>query len=116
MKPEPRRISMPFECLEVALEAVRAVKPVIDQIAKHDPESAGQLRRSAGSVPRHIAEARERGGRDRTYRYGVARGEAGESVVTIRTAIGWDHCSEALAAPSLALFDRVRAMLWRLTH
>ena len=107
---------MPFECLEVALEAVRAVKPVIDQIAKHDPELAKQLRSSAGAVPRNIAEARERGGRDRTYRYVVARGEAGESVTSIRIALGWQYCTEELAAPSLALFDRVRAMLWRLTH
>ena len=107
---------MPFDCLEVALEAVRVTKPVVDQIAKHDPDLAKQLRRSSGSVPQNIAEGRERVGRDQPHAYRIASGEAGESVASIRIALAWGYVGEELAAAPLALFDRVRAMLWRLTH
>jgi len=107
---------MAFECLEVAHEAVRALREVIDEIARRDPAQADQVRRALHSVVHNLAEGRYRAGRDRPHAYRVAAGSAAEVVAGVRIAVDWAHVDAARAAPGLALLDRVLAMCWRLTH
>jgi four helix bundle protein len=103
-----------FEAYEVALELVRAMRPVVEAVARHDRELAIQMRRAASSVPLNIAEGSQRAGKDRLHHYRIAAGSAAEVASALRVASAWGYSGEAPAAAKLA--DRVGAMLWRLTH
>ncbi len=105
-----------FDCLECAHEIVKALRLVVPSVASHDGKLADQLRRAASSVPLNVAEGRERGGRDRVYHYRVALGSAAEVVSVLRIAGDWGYVDAADLAPALEALDRVRQMLWRLTH
>jgi len=107
---------MSFDALFVATEAVRHVRKPLELIALHDGDLANQVRRAATSVPLNIAEGRERAGRDRAHHYRVARGSAAEVVAALGVAVALGYLDDAAAADALGALDRVRAMLWRLTH
>ncbi len=46
----------------------------------------------------------------------MAAGSADEVIASLRVAEAFGHLPATVTAPSLALCDRVLAMLWRLTH
>ncbi len=107
---------MPFQVLEVAVELVSALRAPVAAIAAKDADLARQLRRAASSVPLNIGEGNQRCGGDRIHHFRIAAGSAAETAAALRVAEAWG-CAEAdLLEPALALCDRVRAMLWRLTH
>ena len=105
-----------FDCLECAHQVVRSMRGLVPRIAVCDGKLADQLRRAATSVPLNVAEGRERGGRDREYHYRVALGSAAEVVSALRIARDWGYVEEAEVEEAMAGLDRVRPMLWRLTH
>jgi four helix bundle protein len=105
-----------FDALEVALELIAAVGPVLDRVAQRDRDLASQLRRATASVPSNISEGAQRRGADRLYHYRIAAGSAAEARTALAIAQSWRYVEpQSLQAP-LALLDRVLAMLWRLTH
>ncbi len=86
-------------------------------LERRDPSLAVQLRRAAASVSLNLAEGRRRTGKDRdSHLWRVAAGSANEVVAALRVAEAFGYLTDDAAAPSLALCDRVLAMLWRLTH
>ena len=105
-----------FEALEVALQFVEAVAPVVKIVAQHDKDLARQLRRSATSAANNTAEGNKRIGGDRLHAFRVASGEAAEAVASLRMAVTWDYVSATSVAPARALEDRLQAMLYRLRH
>ncbi len=107
---------MPFEVFEVAVELVAALRAPAAAIAAKDADLARQLRRAAASVPLNIGEGNQRCGGDRIHHFRIAAGSAAETVAALRVAHAWGYAEADTLAPPLALCDRVRAMLWRLTH
>ena len=107
---------MPFHVYEVAVELVAALRAPVAAIAARDPDLARQLRRAATSVPLNISEGNERRGGDRLHHFRIAAGSAAETVAALRVAAAWGYADGAALASALALCDRVKAMLWRLTH
>ena len=107
---------MPFDAFDVALEMVRSLRQPLAAITERDPALAQQLRRAAASVPLNLSEGRRRTGRDRIHLWRIAAGSADEVVASLRVAEAFGHLDPAATAPTLALCDRVLAMLWRLTH
>src|SRR5512138_3557391 len=105
-----------FEVFEVAVELVAALRAPIASIAAHDPDLARQLRRAAASVPLNIGEGNQRRGGDRLHHFRIAAGSAAETVAALRVAQAWSYADGDALAAALALCDRVKAMLWRLTH
>ena len=65
-----------FQVLEMAIEVVREVAPLVVKVQKKDVDLARQMRRCAASVPANIAEGRARRGRDRNHLWRVAMGSA----------------------------------------
>ena len=63
----------------VVLEWLKALRPLIEQIARHDRELAKQLRSSSSSVVLNLGEGMHSRGGHRTNAYGVALREMGES-------------------------------------
>lgn len=48
----------------VALDLIRALRPVVAQLRKHSPEAADQVERAASSIVHNLAEGSRRNGRD----------------------------------------------------
>ena len=107
---------MPFEVFEVAVELVAALRAPVVAIAARDADLAKQLRRAAASVPLNIGEGNQRCGGDRIHHFRIAAGSAAETVAALRVAQAWGYAGGESLAGALVLCDRVRAMLWRLTH
>ena len=105
---------MAFDCLEVAHQAAEQIGPIVRVIAQHDRELAVQLRRAAISMVSNIDEAAGNGAGRKAEHFRYAFGSAREACSQLRLAKAWGYVGD-VAAP-LALLDRVRAMLWRLTR
>ena len=70
----------------VTLDWLKALRPLIDQIARHDRELAKQLRCSSASVVLNLGEGMHSRGGHRTNAYGVALREMGESYSALQSA------------------------------
>ena len=100
-----------FHVLEVALELVRVVAPLV---ARMDPDLRRQVRKALASVPANVGEGNRRVGRDRGYLFRVALGSADEVRVHLRTAEAFGYLGAGEIAAGVELADRVCAMLYRL--
>jgi four helix bundle protein len=99
---------------QVALEAVRKLRPVVERIHRHDRGLADQLKRAASSVVLNLAEAAYNNAGHRRCRLESARGSANEARAALSVACAWAYISEAEASAVDALYDRVLAMTYRL--
>ena len=90
----------------VALDLLSALRPIVSQIQRHDPDLARQLRKASTSVPLHIAEGSFARGGNRPAKYQIAVGEARESLACCHVA---ERCGyiAALDERVAALFREV---------
>jgi four helix bundle protein len=102
--------------IEVALEAAGIAIALVDHLPSKYPSIADQVIRSASSVPANLAEGRGRFGKDRQYHFRVAFGSAREIDVHLRLILAVASVDRQQTQKAIALFDRVRAMTWRLMH
>ena len=107
---------MAFEVFEVAVQMVGSIREPLVVLVRRDPDLARQVRRAAASVALNIGEGRRRAGKDRVHLWRVAAGSADEVVTALRVAEAFGYLRGPDVGASLALCDRVLAMLWRLTH
>jgi four helix bundle protein len=103
-----------FECLEVAHEAVGSIRGIVAMVARRDRAMADQMRRAAVSIVSNIDEAAGVEGARRVDHFRIALGSSRELSSQLRLALSWGLVDNV--STSLDLLDRVRAMLWRLTH
>ena len=107
---------MPFDALEISLTMLEHLEPLETKVRQRRKSLADQIGRAAESVALNIAEGRERAGLDRTDLFRRAKGSAAEVTAALRIALARDYITEDDFATVDASLDRVRAMLWRLTH
>ena len=105
-----------FETLEVALEWAAVLRPALERIARRDPDLGRQVRRAVASVALNLAEGAERAGKDRLHLYRVAAGSLAEAGTGLRLARAWRWIVARDLEQTEALADRLRALLFRLTH
>jgi four helix bundle protein len=103
-----------FIALEVSLDLVRTVRPLVERIARFDAGLARQVRSALTVVPGHVGEANRRVGRDRTHLFRVALGSVDEARIHLRTAEAMGYLTLDDIEAALTLADRVIAILWRL--
>ena len=101
---------------DLSLQMVAAVHPLIGRIKKRNRSLADQLVRAASSVALNVAEADYSDGGNKRARLFTAAGSANETRAALRVAVAWSYCTAKDAESSLALLDRILAILWRLTH
>ena len=77
---------------------------------------ADQLVRAASSVPANLSEGHGRSGRDRMHHYRIAYASAKETDSHLRLLAAARAVEPEGLSAALELFDRVRAMTWRLVH
>src|ERR1700704_2302525 len=99
---------------DVALDLVRALRPVIAQLRSHSAEAADQVERAASSIVLNLAEGRRRHGRDPRRFWDMAHGSAGEvrGALDLADAWGW----EVEGAQARALLGRELGLLFGLTR
>ena len=98
----------------VALDLVRALRPVVAELRQWSADAANQIERAANSVVLNIAEGDRRSGRDPKRFFAIAHGSAGEirGALDLAQAWGWPvDCERARA-----LLDREIGLLWGLTR
>src|SRR5687768_2771211 len=82
-----------FVLLDLSVQLIAALRPIADDIARHDRDLSRQLKRASSSVPLNIAEGNRRGGQDRTHHLRIAAGSAAETRVALQVAAGWGYAS-----------------------
>jgi four helix bundle protein len=99
---------------DVALDLVRALRPVVAKLRTYSPDAADQVERAATSIVLNLAEGRRRHGRDPRRFFDMAHGSAGEirGALDVAEAWGW-HIESGQAR---ALLDRELGLLWGLTR
>ena len=107
---------MAFDALEAAVELAEALAPIEKRIRAQRKSLAEQIGRAAESIALNLGEGRMRIGLDGPDLWRRAEGSAAEVTVALRVARvrGYVTADELVAVD--ALLDRLRAMLWRLTH
>jgi four helix bundle protein len=105
-----------FIAQDVATQAATHVIAGTAGVPRRLSSLADQAVRAATGVALNIAEARGRGGKDRTYHFRVAYGSAREADAAIAIlCISQVGCAKRLRSAQSQL-DEVRAMLWRVLH
>jgi four helix bundle protein len=99
---------------EVALDLVRALRPVVGQLRNFSAEAADQVERAASSIVLNLAEGDRRHGRDPRRFFAMAHGSAGEILGALDLADAWGWQVETQQAR--ALLDRELGLLWGLTR
>ncbi len=107
---------MTWEVYEVALDIIRALRPIVEQIARRDRTLAQQIREAASSIPSNLREGRRRIGKDRFHLWRVAAGSADEVRAHLDVAAAWGDIDRVQSAAALELIDRELAMLSRMTR
>ena len=77
---------------------------------------ADQIIRSASSVPANLAEGAGRTGRDRKHHWRIAYGSALEVGSHLELLLRVRAVEAQHGRQAVELFDRVRALTWRLIH
>lgn len=107
---------MAFDLLDVSLAVLEVLAPVEARLRSRRKSLADQVIRAAESVALNASEARERAGLDRTDLFRRAAGSAAELTTALRIARARQYISAEDHAAVEQLLDRVRAMLYKLTH
>ena len=97
-----------------ALETLRALNPLVREIAAHDSDLGRQIRRSASSIVLNIAEAQSSRDGVSRQRYRTALGSTRETLAALEVAAAWGYIPRDTAL--LDAFDRIAGTLYRLTH
>jgi four helix bundle protein len=103
-----------FQCYQLAISAVRLVRPLIEQVERSDRDLGRQMRRAASSVPLNVAEGSRSAGRNASVRYSTAMGSAQEMIAALETAEALGYLDGAQLPKALDRFDHVVAILWKL--
>ena len=105
-----------FDTLEMSLTVLEQLAPMETKIRQRRKSLADEIGRAAESVALNVSEARQRAGLDRADLFRRAAGSASELTTALRIARARGYITPADFAVVDATLDRVRAMLWRLTH
>ena len=101
---------------EKAIDAADGAISLVRRVPAPLKSLADQVIRSAASVPANLSEGHGRTGRDRNHHWRIAFASAKEVDTHIRLLAQSNTIDSLRAADVLDLFDRIRAMTWRLLH
>ena len=107
---------MSFDTLEMSLTVMDRVAEVEPKIRAKRSSLANEIGRAAESIALNVSEGSQRAGLDKPDLYRRAAGSARELTTALRISRARGYISEADYAHIDSALDRVRAMLWKLTH
>jgi four helix bundle protein len=112
MQAKPPRST--FQVLDVAIEAIESLAPIVARIRRHDRDLGEQLRTALSSAALNAAEGNHSQGGHRIARFSTAAGSNAESRAALRVAVAWGYVSARDIEAGEARLDRIAAMLYRL--
>jgi four helix bundle protein len=86
------------------------------RIKAWDKSLEDQIRRAASSIALNLGEAEYSDAGNRRARFFTAAGSAGETLIALWVAMGWEIVERREGQAAVALLRRIIAMLWKLTH
>ena len=95
---------------DTMIHALRLLRPVIEQIERHDRDLGNQLRRCAASVPLNLSEGSGSRGGNRTVRYRSALGSVQETAACLDVALALGYI-EAVDGEIRRSLEAVRRVL-----
>ena len=103
-----------FVAYTVALDLVRALVPIVEQLRSRSSDLAVQLETAASSIVLNVGEGARRSGKDPRRFFTMAHGSASEvrAVLDLAGAWGWTINDR----DARKLLDRELGLLWGLTH
>ncbi len=101
-----------LKIIGVILEVIGMVRPLVEQIARHDGEHAKQIRDALNSALLNATEGGPQAGARRLNHYRIALGSSRESLVGLEGAVRWGFIGP-LGADLVAKYDHVNASLWK---
>jgi four helix bundle protein len=107
---------MAFQALELGLELIGTLQPLMARIRQRDKSLADQIARAASSTALNLGEAEMSDPGNRKARLFSAAGSANETLTALRVAVAWRHLSESQQEPSAVLLRRINAILWKMTR
>ena len=107
---------MQFDRLEMSLTVLDRVAEVEPKIRAKRKSLADEVGRAAESIALNVSEGSQRAGLDKPDLYRRAAGSARELTTGLRIAKSLRYITQSNYDTIDAALDRVRAMLWRLTH
>ena len=107
---------MAFDVLEMALVVLERLVPVEAKVRQRRKSLADEMGRAGESIALNTSEAQKRAGLDRADLFRRAGGSGGELTTCLRIALLREYITPDEFAWVDEPLDRVRAMLWRLTH
>ena len=105
-----------FDALEMSLTVLERLAPLEPKLRARRKSLADEVGRAAESIALNVSEARQRAGLDRADLFRRAAGSASELTTALRIARARGYITPADFATVDDPLDRVRGMLWRLTH
>src|SRR5690606_8511937 len=105
-----------LEVLNLALEAIELLGPIVARIKKHDRSFARQITDAANSSVLNTGEGALSVAATRRSRYQSAARSANEVRVGVLAAIRWGYVTQGASAQVLYHYDRIVAMLYKLIH
>src|SRR5437868_13659664 len=102
--------------LEMSLAVLEQLAPLESKRRQRGKSLADEVCRAAESIALNISEGRLRAGLDRADLYRRAAGSASELTTALRIAQARRYITPGDFDAVDAVLDRVRAMLYRLTH
>ena len=105
-----------FDVLAMSLKVLEELESVETKLRQRRKSLADQVERAAESVALNVAEGRKRKGLDRADLWRRAAGSADELTTALMIAQARGYITAAEFAAIDQPLDRVRAMLWKLTH
>ena len=107
---------MKLQVVDVALEAIQALRPVLLRIRREDPALYRQVRDALNSAVLNLSEGEYSDPGTRKSRFHTACGSSNEARGGVLAAQAWGYVSRSQCEAGLAHLDRVVATLWKLTH
>ena len=107
---------MAFIVYDRALQMLRKLKPLIEQVRRHDASLADQMQRAGQSTFLNIAEGQSARGKNEAAKLQLALTECRETRAALQLAVAWGYLDEAASAGADDDLDQIAAMLWTLVH
>ena len=107
---------MAFIVYDLTLQMLMKLKPLIEQVRRHDPSLANQMQRAGQSTFLNIAEGQSARGKNEAAKLQVALTESRETRAALKLAVAWGYLSEASSVETDDDLDQVAAILWTLVH
>ena len=107
---------MAFIVYDLTLQMLRKLKPVIDQVQRHDRPFADQMQRAGQSTFLNIAEGQSARGGNELARFQTALAECRETRAALELATAWGYVGGAACEAADNELDQIAAILWTLIH